>query len=76
MTIISTRMTVGPDRAISIATKLQAGDYVASIEMCNDPGRQAATQAFDVDGLPVHDFGPWPEGISLRRDDLYGDDGR
>lgn len=26
--------------------------------------------------LPAHDFGPWPEQLSLRREDLYGDDGR
>jgi hypothetical protein len=26
--------------------------------------------------LPVHDVGPWPEGLSLRREDMYGDEGR
>lgn len=26
--------------------------------------------------LPVHDVGPWPTGLSLRREALYGDDGR
>jgi hypothetical protein len=26
--------------------------------------------------MPVHDFGPWPENLSLHRKDLYGDDGR
>ena len=26
--------------------------------------------------LPVHDLGPWPPVLSLRREDLYGDDGR
>jgi hypothetical protein len=26
--------------------------------------------------MPVHDVGPWPEGLSLRREDMYGDDGR
>ena len=26
--------------------------------------------------LPLHDVGPWPEGLSLRREDMYGDDGR
>lgn len=27
-------------------------------------------------GFPVDDWGPWPEGLSLRREDLYDDDGR
>ena len=26
--------------------------------------------------FPVIDVGPWPEGLSLRREDMYGDDGR
>ena len=26
--------------------------------------------------LPVDDLGPWPEGLSLRREDMYGDDER
>lgn len=25
---------------------------------------------------PVHDVGPWPEDLSLRREEMYGDDGR
>jgi hypothetical protein len=26
--------------------------------------------------FPVHDLGPWPENLPLRREDLYGDDER
>jgi hypothetical protein len=26
--------------------------------------------------FPVHDSGPWPTDLSLRREDLYGDRGR
>ena len=26
--------------------------------------------------LPLHDSGPWPEGLSLRREDMYDDWGR
>jgi hypothetical protein len=26
--------------------------------------------------LPVRDYGPWPENLSLRREDMYGDWGR
>lgn len=26
--------------------------------------------------FPVDDCGPWPAGFTLRRHDLYGDDGR
>ena len=27
-------------------------------------------------GIRVHSVGPWPEGLSLRREDMYGDWGR
>jgi len=26
--------------------------------------------------FPVDDLGQWPEGLSLNREDMYGDDGR
>lgn len=26
--------------------------------------------------FPVDDLGTWPEGLSLSREDMYGDDGR
>lgn len=26
--------------------------------------------------LPALDLGPWPANLSLRREDMYGDDGR
>jgi hypothetical protein len=29
-----------------------------------------------LDDIPVVDVGPWPEGLSLRREDMYGDDER
>ncbi len=30
----------------------------------------------DLSDFPVDDLGPWPEGLSLRREDMYGDEGR
>jgi hypothetical protein len=35
------------------------------------PVRKASPLEF-----PVDDVGPWPEGLSLRREDLYDDGGR
>ena len=34
---------------------------------CRSAERRCAT--FDVDALPIHDLGPWPEGLSLRREE-------
>ncbi len=76
MTVIATRITVSPDGAISTSIPLPAGEYEAAITVHDQPVRQLPTLPFDVDALPVHDLGPWPEGLSLRREDMYGDDGR
>jgi hypothetical protein len=29
-----------------------------------------------LDDLPIDRLGPWPRKLSLKREDLYGDDGR
>jgi hypothetical protein len=50
------------------------GDYTAPLEV---PG--GARDRRDIAGeldWPVHDCGPWPENLSLRREELYGDEGR
>ena len=76
MTII-TRITVSPDGTIQSATPIPAGVYTASVEAVGErPARQMPTLPFDVDALPVHDLGPWPDGLSLRREDMYGGDDR
>ena len=36
----------------------------------------AASARFDPSELPTHDVGPWPEGFSVRREEIYGEDGR
>jgi hypothetical protein len=37
---------------------------------------QTAAGPDDLSDFPVHDSGPWPEGLSLRREDMYDDWGR
>ena len=76
MTVITTRITVSSDGTISSTLALPLGEHVANIEVRDLPARQLPTLPFDVDALPVHDLGPWPEWLSLRREDMYGDDGR
>jgi len=29
-----------------------------------------------LDDFPVIDVGPWPDDLSMRREDMYGDNGR
>lgn len=34
------------------------------------------SDAHSLIDFPVDDLGPWPEGLTLRREELYGDDER
>ncbi len=76
MTRITTRIVVAADGSISTATPLPAGEHVANIDVFGAPARQPAAHPFDLALLPVLDLGPWPKGLSLSREVMYGDDGR
>ena len=52
------------------------GEHEVSIVVRPAPVQQRPKKPFSIDDLPSHDLGPWPEGLSLRRKDIYGDDGR
>ncbi len=62
--MITIRLTVSPDGAISTATPLPPGEYQAAITVHDRPARQLPTHP-DVEDLPTLDLGPWPEGLSL-----------
>ncbi len=50
----------------------QVEDFVDSLWEQSATGKIPKKEFID---FPV-DLGPWPEGISLRREDIYGDDER
>jgi hypothetical protein len=76
MTRITTRIVVTEDGRISSAVPLPVGNHAAVVDIVSGPIRQRATEPFDIDALPLLDLGPWPDGLALRREDMYGDDGR
>jgi hypothetical protein len=55
-------------------------DRIAEVEDFVDFLRERVTArkttGKEPQDFPVDDLGPWPEGLSLRREDMYGDDGR
>jgi hypothetical protein len=81
MRAIETDITVAPDgRAVvelQLPASVSAGKHRAVVVLGEGeedyPGGPVKQQPVDI---PVHDFGPWPANISLRREDLYGDHGR
>ncbi len=67
----------------ALIEKIQSipADRIAEVEDFVDFLRQRArlqktvTSKQSLD-FPVDDLGPWPDGLSLGREDMYGDDGR
>lgn len=75
MRTIQTIATIDADRRLTIKlpTDLPMGEYqvVIVVEELSPP-----KQPFSIDKLPTDDLGPWPEDLSLRREDMYDDWGR
>ena len=78
MNEIRTRVVVGPDRRISgvAPDDVPVGEHEVTITLIHHPNQADAGRPVDPAGLPRHDLGPWPRGLSLRREEIYGDDGR
>ena len=73
MNEIRSRIQVGPDHRISgmAPAEVPPGEYEATITVAEPP----TAKRFRLADLPIHDT-PWDGSISLRREDMYGDDGR
>lgn len=74
MNEIRTRILVGSDHLITgvAPSEVPPGEHLAVI---NIPTPKSPARRFRVADLPVHRI-PWDGSVSLRREDLYGDDGR
>ena len=74
MTAIMARVRVSPDHSISgvAPENVPVGEHDVIITV---PDRTPRPKFFRAADLPTHDL-PWDGSISLRREDMYGDDGR
>jgi hypothetical protein len=75
MNEIRARIRVGSDHRISgtAPDDVPPGEHEVTIAVLDQALAGAPLADHD---LPRHDLGPWPEALSLRREDIYGDDGR
>ena len=76
MTTIETTVDIGANRqlAIQLPEEVTPGRHRVIVQIDERPER--TKQPDIVSRLPCWDVGPWPENLSLRREDIYGDDGR
>lgn len=75
MKAIETTITVNPDGSavVRLPDNVPAGEHAAVVVIEDHASGTVPRQPLN---LPSHDVGPWPGNLSLRREDLYGDDGR
>ena len=73
MTVITARITVAPDGTISgrAPSAVPPGEHPVAITVPSTP----VGKLFTMENFPIHDE-PWNDSVSLRREDLYDDDGR
>jgi hypothetical protein len=75
-------MTIPAHSAQTLLEKIQTLplDRIAEVEdfvdFLRERAKSKAATHRDLLDFPVDNLGPWPEGLSLRREDMYGDDGR
>ena len=77
MKTIETTITVLPDGSIHIPPRLDlpTGEHraVLVVDQNGDTSKSSTRQRINI---PIDDVGPWPEKLTLRREDMYDDDGR
>lgn len=75
MRTIETTATVTKDSklTIQIPSDIEPGEHKIVIVIEEQPVKKETRLPLD---LPVRDYGPWPENLSLRREDMYDDWGR
>ena len=60
---------------IQVPPEVAPGEHKARIiiQLEDQPAEKTRPITF---ALPLHDVGPWPEGLTFSRDEIYDDDGR
>ena len=74
MKTIETTLEVDEQRraTIQLPADMKPGPYRAVVVVeSQEPAVSRAPLTFSA-----HDVGPWPEGFTVRREEIYGDDGR
>jgi hypothetical protein len=75
MRTIEAQAQVHPDHTLTmpVPVDIPPGEHRVVVLLAEGQSEGSERPAWN---FPVVDVGPWPEGLSLRREDMYGDDGR
>jgi hypothetical protein len=73
MRTIETRAVVTADHTITLTLPEDIPPGECRVVLVIENGKPVGSLTAK---WPVHDLGPWPEGFTASREQLYGDDGR
>jgi hypothetical protein len=76
MKTIQAQAIVTDDHTVTLRLPEEITPGLHTLVVVIDERVARPTSSLSLDDFPVIDVGPRPEGLSLRREDLYGDDGR
>ena len=80
MRTIETTAVVTPEHTITVQLPPDIPPGPCQVVVVVDPTNdQPAARPKSADwllDLPIHDVGPWPEGFTVSREQIYDDDGR
>ncbi|MGA7733499.1 MAG: hypothetical protein WCD37_19725 [Chloroflexia bacterium] len=77
MITIETKATVTADHklVIEMPDTVEPGEHDVVVVIGQGSFKPANGNTRQEITFSAHDVGPWPENLSLRREDMYGDDG-
>lgn len=75
MKTIETTATVTDDNTliVKVTPDISPGEHRVVLVIDESPTAKQSRPPLE---FPVDHYGPWPSNLSLRREDMYGDDGR
>jgi hypothetical protein len=73
--MLSAEKLMGKIQSLSTERIAEVEDFVDFLKNRTKRRKSSAAGRETLD-FPVDDLGAWPNGLSLRRMDVYGDDGR
>jgi hypothetical protein len=76
MKSIQTQAIVTDDRKVTLQLPEEIAPGLHTLIVVIDDRVAHTASGMSLDDFPIIDVGPWPEGLSLRREEMYGDDGR
>lgn len=70
------KVTADGKVVIQLPSDVTPGEHMAVLVIDEAVASHRESDRCSLDDFPVDSVGPWPSGLSLRREDLYGERGR